>query len=252
MKTAPCFLSVMLMAATAPCAQFGSGHKSEEQIARMTPDQRVEEFCKEHARHTFSFPFHDEYDELLNSYLSKDGLKVIPQVIREIDAYDPTRRDEADQQKFRRYEAAVFILSLFEERFFRVRAFEEGRKAIEALKQMSERLRIAQSKSKEKDEYEMGRRYGLNLLYVKMLKGNSIKDGHMQRTLKIRYNFNLSDEELSAFVNYLIDRNPYYPSWSEVRFMEVALPDGKGATKHYLLVNPEPYHQAYLEYKAKK
>src|SRR5262245_8682706 len=200
MRTAFGLLLVILMARPAPCAQFGSGHKSEEQIARMTPDQRVEEFCKEHARHTFSFPFHDEYENLLYDYLSKDGLKVTPQVIREIEVYDPTRRDEADQQKFRRYEAAVFILSNFEENLFRVRAFEEGRKAIEALKQMSERLRIAQSRSKEKDEYEMGRRYRLNLLYVKMLAGNCSKDTDIQRTLRIKYNINLTDDELSAFV----------------------------------------------------
>jgi len=93
------------MAQIAPGAQFGCGHKSEEQIAQMTPDQRVEEFCHEHARRLFLF--HDEYEDLLYSYLSKDGLKVMSQVIREIDAYDPTRRESAGQQKFRRYAGAL-------------------------------------------------------------------------------------------------------------------------------------------------
>jgi len=235
MRTAIGLLLAILMAQPALCAQFGSGHKSEEQIARMTPDQRVEEFCKEHARHLFSF--HDEYEDLLKGYLFKDGLKVIPQVIREIEAYDPTRRESAGQQKFRRYEAAVFILSQFDWHVFRVRAFAEGRQAIEALKRSSENHRIAHLNSKEDEEYEMRRRYELHLSYIRQLEGNSFKDEFMQKTLKTRYNISLSDEELSAFVNYLIEKDPYYPSWSKV--------------KSELLVNPEQYYQAYLEYKAK-
>jgi hypothetical protein len=75
-------------------------------------------------------------------------------------------------------------------------------------------------------------------MHVKELEGNSIKDEFMRRTLKIRYNISLSDEELSAFVNYLTERDRYYPSWSKV--------------ENSLLVDPEPHHQAYLEYKAKK
>jgi hypothetical protein len=39
---------------------------------------------------------------MLEGYLFKDGLNAPPQVIREIEAYDPTRRESAGQQKFRR------------------------------------------------------------------------------------------------------------------------------------------------------
>jgi len=249
MRTALGLLLVILMAQPVLCAQFGSGHKSEEQIARMTPDQRVEEFCKERARHTFSF--HNTYEDIIKDYLFKDGLKVMPQMIREIEANDPTRRESAGQQKFRRYEAAAIILSQLDYQVFRVRAFAEGRQAIEALKRSSENQRIAHLNSKEDNKFEMGRRYRLHLLYIKELEGNSSKDEFMRGTLKMRYNINLSDEEFSAFVTYLTGRNPYYSSWSKVEFMGMVLPDGKGATGH-LLVNPEPYHQAYLEYKAKK
>src|SRR5215475_5053268 len=112
MRTALGLLWVILMAQPVLCAQFGSGHKSEDQIARMTPDQRVEEYCREHARHLFLF--HKEYVDLLTKYLRQDGLKVMPQVIREIEAYDPTRRESAGQQKFRRYEGANFILDVLD------------------------------------------------------------------------------------------------------------------------------------------
>lgn len=213
----------------------------------MTPDQRVAELCKEHAQNAFI-----SYDEILKNYLRQDGLKAMPQVIREIETYDPTRSVSASQQKFRRYEAAAFILSHFDGFLFRVRAFAEGREAIAALKRMSERLRIALANSKEKDEYEMGRRYRQNLSFVAELEGNSSKDDTLQETLKIRYDINLSDDELSAFVNYLIERDPYYPSWSKMAFLEVSEHEGKGKTTHLLLMKPEPYYQAYLEYKAKK
>jgi hypothetical protein len=59
----------------------------------------VEEFCWEHARRLFLF--HNEYEDRLKGYLFKDGLKVMPHVIREMEAYDPTRRESAGQQKFK-------------------------------------------------------------------------------------------------------------------------------------------------------
>jgi hypothetical protein len=249
MKTAFGFLLVMLMTVTALCVQFGSGHKSEEQIARMTPDQRVEEFCKEHVRHTFSF--HDEYKDMLKGYLFKDGIKVIPQVIREIETYDPTKRESASQQKFRHYEAAAFILLQLDYHVFRMRAFAEGRQAIEALKRSSENQRIAHLNSKEANEYEIGRRYELHLSYVKQLEGISIFDAAIRDTLKYKYNIHLSDNDLVEFVNRLISLDPYYPGWSESKMYKE---DPKIPTSKWLRIydNPEPVYLAYMDYKAKR
>src|SRR5262245_46091907 len=47
---------------------------------------------------------------LLTKHLRQDGLKVTPQVIWEIEADDPTRRESAGEQNFRRYEGATFSL----------------------------------------------------------------------------------------------------------------------------------------------
>jgi hypothetical protein len=213
MRTALGLLLMILAGQPALCAQFGSGHKSEEQIARMTPDQRVEEYCREHASHLFLY--HIEYADLLTKHLRQDGLKVMPQVIQEIEAYDPTRRESAGQQKFRRYEGANFILDVLDVKVFRVRAFEEGRKAIEAIRRSIERMRAAHFDNPKEVEYEMHRRYEASLGYLKDREGFSLTDESIQDTLKYNYNITLSDNELLDFVNYLISQDPYYPGWSE-------------------------------------
>jgi hypothetical protein len=48
--------------ATAFCAQFSMRHKSEAEIARMTPEQRVEEYCLEYLRHAI---VDSDYGDLL-------------------------------------------------------------------------------------------------------------------------------------------------------------------------------------------
>lgn len=127
----------------------------------MTPDQRVEEYCREHARHLFLS--HREYVALLTKYLRQDGLKVTPQVIREIEAYDPTNSERASEEKFLRNEGANFILGELDVNDFRVRAFEEGRKAIQAVRQSIERMRAAHFDNPKDVKYEMNRRYQLSL-----------------------------------------------------------------------------------------
>ena len=236
MRTAIGLLFVMLLTRPAPCAQFGSGHKSEEQIARMTPDQRVEEYCEEGARHEFLS--HLKYKGLLLEYLCQDGLKVIPQVVREIEAYDPTSSEEEAHNRFWHYYSAAFILTELDDRMFRVRVFPEGRRVIEAMKRLSEKLRMAQFESKGEMKRVMGQRYEMHLLYVNKLEKECIKDRLIQKALLKKYKIDLSDEDLSAFVKYLIEHAPYYPSWSKTD------PD--------LQINPDPYYQAYLEYKAKR
>jgi hypothetical protein len=247
MRTALGLLLIILMAHPALCAQFGSDHKSEEQIARMTPDQRVKEYCREHTQHLF--PSHREYVALLTKHLRQDGIKVTPQVIREIEAYDPTRRESAGEQKFRRYEGANFILDVLDVKVFRVRAFEEGRKAIEAIRRSIEQMRVARFDKAKDEKYGMNLRYQLSLSYLEHLEGLSRTDEGIQDTLKHEYGITLSDGELSDFVNYLISQDPYYPGWSE---REMRKEDPRNASSKWLFLykNPEQFHQAYMEYKA--
>jgi hypothetical protein len=78
------------------CAQFGSGHKSEAEIARMTPEQRVEEYCSEYVRHNY---WHRAYDYLLADRIMADGLKAFPTLTRMINEFDPTQRKGRSRER---------------------------------------------------------------------------------------------------------------------------------------------------------
>jgi len=68
-----------------PCA-FGLGTSPEVwkryvraapqkgEIARMTPEQRAEEYCREYGRHGYS---DSEYLDLLGHYIDRNGLKAL-------------------------------------------------------------------------------------------------------------------------------------------------------------------------------
>jgi hypothetical protein len=62
--------------------QFGSAHKSEAEIARMAPEQRVEEYCKEYVRHSY---WHRAYGVLLEaSIIGGQGRRTILQSISSV------------------------------------------------------------------------------------------------------------------------------------------------------------------------
>ena len=102
------------------------------------------------------------------------------------------------------------------------------------------------------DKYEMNLRYQLSLSYLEHLEGLSLIDSlRIRDTLMYNYNITPSDDELLGFVNYLILQDPYYPGWSEGEIFRNHQPDSKNGKWLFLYKNTEPFHQAYMEYKAK-
>jgi hypothetical protein len=63
-------------------------HKSEAQIASLTPAQRVDEWVNELVYHRFDLS--DEHESIIEKYILQDGLKALPRMIEIIDEYDPT------------------------------------------------------------------------------------------------------------------------------------------------------------------
>src|SRR4051794_24309138 len=82
-------------------------HKSEAEIARMTPAQRVDEYVKEFA-HRFD-PF-DLNSRIIEKYIHHDGLKALPRVIELINEYDPTQPGGESRDKGERYESGWSIV----------------------------------------------------------------------------------------------------------------------------------------------
>lgn len=102
-------------------------------MARMTPEQRAEEYCNEYARHGL---YHLEYGELLDRYIFLQPLSVAAQTAKIIDGYDPRNKSRSRGKADRAYEAGILVTSI-DERAIRLRASAEGRTAILAMKQLS-------------------------------------------------------------------------------------------------------------------
>jgi hypothetical protein len=71
--------------------RFG-GRKSDAELARMTPEQHVREYCDEYYHHAF---WDHEYTNLLESYVLRDGIEAIPALITAVDQFDPAVVKEA-------------------------------------------------------------------------------------------------------------------------------------------------------------
>ena len=224
-------------------AQSAFRHKSEAEIAQMTPSQRVIEYCEDYVYHGSHFP--NEYTKFLSQSLFNDGVKTFPQIIRIFDEFDPAKMKYGFDEHFKKYQAAYFLLSDFEASLFRIRGLNEGKGVIEALKRSVERMRSENYKNDKPVGDEMWRRYSLVYYDLQFLNGLSLKDSCVGSTLKGKYEIDLTEKELLDFVNYLIVRDPRYPSWSKTEIPRIGL-------KYCLYKKPELFHQAYLDYQAIK
>lgn len=233
------------------CAQK-QDHKSESEIARMTPEQRVEEYCREHIRHGL---WDRDYLDLLDNYIMRDGLKAVPALVKAINEFDPTSSRGGGKDKDEASRAAGISLGSLDTGFFRLRAFEEGRIAIDAVRRVTERMHIAHYDTRP-DEGERSKRlrYEIMVGILKNLQGNNNYDRAIQETLKLRYKIKPSDKELLDFCNYLISQDPHYPSWSEPDwYVDNAQINEAGNPAQYRIIqNIEPFYKAYLKYKAKR
>ena len=235
------------------CAQFGSGHKSEAQIARMTPEQRVEEYCRESLRHRHDLD--DNYWDLLHTYVSRDGIKAVPQLVKIIDEYNPTQPNSRSRERYDRCDAAWGLLDHLDKNVVRLRGSpsEQGRKGIEAMRRLVDRMRAGHFDTATGDEYAKQLRYQATLATVEHMEGINWCDESIRDTLKLRYKISLSDKESLDFTNYMISQDPYYPGWSERElYKDRGDVNETGNPRQYVIVRTaEPFYNAYLHYKAK-
>ena len=234
-----CFISL----STTLFAQSAYHHKSEVEIAQMTPAQRVIEYCEDHANHSPHFP--NEYTKFFEQRLFKDGKKAFPQIIKILDEFDPAKMTYGFDKHFKRYEAAQLLLLDIDSKAFRVRGVEEGRNAIASMVRAYERMVARNKKYNKPSTDEMWRRVHLSWDFLELLKGVNLSDQCVKDTLKVKYEVDLTEKELLDFVNYLIAHNSQYPSSSEREY-------SKSGKRICLYKKPELFQQAYLEYKATK
>jgi hypothetical protein len=71
MAVCPLALMASVVLAALP-GQWFSRHKSKAEVERMTPEQRVQEYCREYVRRDWAW---FDYGELVESYIFRDGIK---------------------------------------------------------------------------------------------------------------------------------------------------------------------------------
>ncbi len=213
-------------------------HKSLQEIAAMTPEQKMDQMVLEQMFHA---PWdNDENHELLHRYLVENGPEILPTAIKFITEFDPAVAECRERNRTRLFTAAMY-LSNIDNAKFRIRSTEHGTLAIIELEKAIERRRKAMPDPEAHDS-----RKNLLALFLEGLVGRTIKDGFIKETLKERYKIELSEAELVEFSDFLTLLDPTYPSWTHI--WNTTVPGAPGMTT----TESERFHQAYRMFKEKR
>lgn len=208
-------------------------HKSEAEIARMTPAQRIDEEISEGDH---SWDIKDNQQLLIRKYRRKDGLKGWSHLIELINGYNPKR------PRVTGFYNAMMIADKIDGRDVRLRASSEGKSVIEAIERLSARRR-ADGKSDESIE-----------MVLESANGVNEADRAIRDTLWVKYRIKMSDSELLEFSNYLVKNDPTYPSWSERKLiMDYSRKNEWGnPLQVFIMTKPTRYYQLHRAFKKQK
>jgi hypothetical protein len=210
-------------------------HKSEAQIAAMSPDERVDEEIKEND-HGLAIDGSDKQLQIIQKYRRRDGLKGWQRIVELINSYQPKR--PRDTRAF----SAIMLAAQIDFYSVRLRASVEGRQIIDAVKRLADRLQSL-DRSDEIVEIEL-----------KEMSGVNDADHAIQDTLWVNYRIKLADKNLLKFSNFLVSRDPTYPNWSDSHFIKdySRVNDAGFPAQVRIMKNPARYYQLYLEFKRRK
>ncbi len=227
-------------------------HKSEAEIARMTPAQQVDEWVNEQVHHRYDLS--DDHADIIKKYILRDGLKALPRMIEIMDEYDPTRFPEGKGRKGERFDACWLMLGYIDRQAVRLRGSEEGRRAIDALERAIQRMRAANYGQKNQHEWEQHGRFESAVTYLEEAKGIGLADEAIRDTFRLVYKITLSETELLGFSNFLAAHYPEYPGWSERNHFRDYTQINEAGNPLWVrtMKKPERFYEAYLEFKKTK
>lgn len=249
MKTIILLLCLIIFA---PFAAHAYKHKSEAEIAQMTPAQRVDEYAAENTYHGFRFD--DEQPTLIKKYILLDGAKAFPRTAEIINEYDPTRSSGKSGQKAEHFDAMWEILISLDEFIVRVRASESGRQTIIAFERAIERMRAAGYEDKDEVSYKNYSRYRAAVRNIEYLKGINSVDTSVKETFWLEYRIKLSEAEMLELSNFLTGNYSDYPSWSKTIYFRDMTRFNYAGNPFWIRTFREPkrYYEKYLEFEKTK
>jgi hypothetical protein len=205
-------------------------HKSEAEIAKMSPEQRIDELIREQDH---LFDGSDRQSDLIQKYRQRDGLKGAAHLIHLIDSYDPKRLSDT------RYFNAIMTAADIDDNLVRLRASPDGRRLIDAIDRVSGRM-LAAGEQTDGVLTTLGRMRGINSA-----------DEALRDTLWVRYRIKMWDAQLLAFSRYLTANDPTYPRWSGRRFIKdlSRINEAGNPLQVFVMTDPRRYHEAYLSFR---
>jgi hypothetical protein len=227
-------------------------HKSEAEIARMTPARRVDEWVNEQVHHRYDLE--DDHEDIIKKYILRDAHAALPRMIEIMDEYDPTRFREGEGRRGERFDACWLMLGYLDRQAVRLRASEGGRRAMAALESAIDRMKAAGYGQKDQHDWPRHGRFELAVTYLEEAKGVNGTDEAIRETFWVRHKIQMADEELLAFSNFLVARDPTYPGWSGQDFIKdySRINEAGNPFQRHVMKKPERFHEAYLEFKKAK
>lgn len=232
---------IILTTCTISCfSQKNYRHKTEDEIAAMTPSQRIDEFLKErYYHHPFdSLTPGQDQSILIKDYIRKDGTKALPAIANIANRFHPENGDSFDAQDDKKainFQGVLFLAEDIDNVVIRIRASEEGRSAIKVFEAGLSRMKTA---GWAVERHKWNRLYTAYSDKLRTMRGErrSFTDGYIRDTLRLKHNIQMSDEELVKFDNYLTSLDPNYPSRCKLKLS--------------ICTNSKEYYEAYLKFKS--
>ena len=227
-------------AAAVICSEENYQPKSEAELAAMTSRQLIEEMVKNSPYSFKSYREWSDYEHSIDRKISNaGGVQLLPLLTEYINAFEPPSASACDRARF---SYARRKLGDIDGAQFRLRGTTEGQSAIDAFEQAIERMEKIEVNKNTNDERK---------LYLDQIKGINRVDDAIHDTFLVKKKIKLSDKELLEFSNFLVERDPTYPTWSVMDSeRDNSRIDEEGIAPEVLILEePQRFYEAYQEFK---
>jgi hypothetical protein len=218
------------------------GHKSSAALARMDGAALVLEYCREVRSRN------DQHGAYLAELVSRAGRRenveaALRALARTLDGYSPgTRPPQPDRAQDAR--SAMRLLGLIDNDAVRVRSLAAGREVIAAAGAYLARKAKA---GEDRRDWAAPLHFENEVLTLASAKDLNQRDHYIRSNLRSRKGITIPAIELRRFIEFLVAKDPRYPSWSALdpaRDPETGKYDGGMVIRQL-----DPYVQALEEFR---
>ena len=228
---------------TRSCNENGYIQKSEQELAKMTPRQLIDELVKIDHDSFDSYAALANYQILIEKYVLKSGKAALSPLADDVKAYSP-EKEKADGCAESRLSSALRLSNDIDRFEFRLRATNDGRLLIDAVEKAVDRMKS----SDDKRVLKLAEDYTNSPLNP--IRGINETDGTIRESLWRSNGIEMSDNEFIEFIEFLVSKDNTYPSWSQREFLSDCKINPTGYPMQcFTMKDPKRFYDAYLELK---